>query len=333
MNGRMEHKLRNEREIMKILEELPECVTQYYFSRSSSKESKGCSEYIKKIRAFLKFLNDNTKEINVTKITEDDVARYLHSIEQTTDREGNIRETSFAYRKQIHSILNSFFNYLKKRKLISDNPMDCIERPTSKDVVKRIPLDSFDMTFLLECIDGGAGTKRSKNRQVNWKLRDKAILILLIMTGMREAALTEINVDDLDFINETITVIDKRHKTHVYKMNNTIKEALENWIKDREEKLSDVQTDALFISNQRKRIGEKTVAHIVKKYSLESLGIQISPHKLRAAFCTILYEQTGNIEFVRRAVGHSSIETTQRYIIDDDTAKDEASSIMDRLFG
>ena len=112
-----------------------------------------------------------------------------------------------------------------------------------------------------------------------------------------------------------------------------MRNALVDWIEDRKEKLSNHHTDALFISNQRKRIGINAVVSIVKKYSLEGLGYEITPHKLRAAFCTILYEKTGDIEFVRRAVGHSCIETTQRYIVDDDSAKDEAASIMGKIFG
>lgn len=333
MDGRLENKIKNEKKIERMLGELPECVSQYYYSRSSSKESKGSVEYIKKIRAFLSSINNDTKSIDVLKITEDDVSKYLHSIEQTTDNSGNIRETTFSYRKQVYSILNSFFEYLRKRKIIPENPMDCIERPMTKDVVKRKYLDAFDVNFILECIEDGAGSERSKNRQANWVLRDKAIIVLLAMTGMRETALTEINVDDIDFSKETIRVIDKRHKTHIYKMNETIQNALANWIEDRESKLSDQQTDALFISNQQKRISINAVVSIVKKYSLKGLGYEISPHKLRAAFCTILYEKTGDIEFVRRAVGHSCIETTQRYIVDDDSAKDEAASIMNKIFG
>lgn len=333
MDGRVEHKIRNEKLINSMLQELPECVSQYYYSRASSKESKGCAEYLKKIRTFLKFLNNETKFIDVTQITENDISKYMHSIEQTTDSLGNIKETSFSYRKQVYSILNSFFEYLRKRKIILENPMDYIERPTSKDMVKRINLDSFDIQFLLESIDGGAGSKRSKNRQENWKIRDKAIILLFTMTGMRKTALTEINIGDLDFYRKTIKIIDKRHKTHIYKMNDVIENALEDWIADRKNKMPNNQTDALFISNQRQRIGENTVSAIVKKYSLEALGYPISPHKLRAAFCTILYEKTGDIEFVRRAVGHSCIETTKRYIADDNTVKDEAAAIMEEIFG
>ena len=104
-----------------------------------------------------------------------------------------------------------------------ENPMNCVERPTSKDVVKRTNLDSFDIHFLLECIDGGAGSDFAKNKSAPWRMRDKAIITLLAMTGMRETALTEINVNDVDFIAGTVKVIDKRHKTHVYKMNKAIR--------------------------------------------------------------------------------------------------------------
>lgn len=337
MNGRMEHKIQNEKTIERLLKDLPKEVSQYYYSRSSARESKGSAEYVYKIRAFLKFLNDDAQVVDVTQITENDVSRYLHSIEQTTDNNGVVRETSFSYRKQIHSILNSFFEYLRKRRLIVYNPMDCIERPRNNDIVKRKSLDTFDIRFILESVEKGAGTKHMMHRQEAWMLRDKAIIVLLALTGMRRTALTEINLEDLDFYNETITAIDKRHKTHTYKMNGMMKDVLQNWIADREIKMADIanenKTTALFISNQRRRLVPSSIRKIVQKYSLEALGEEISPHKLRAAFCTVLYEQTRDIEFVRRAVGHNRVETTQRYILDNDSAKDEAASIMTKVFG
>lgn len=333
MNGRLEHKISNEKLIEKRLTDMPECVKDYYLSRTSSKESMGSLEYVRKIRRFLEFLSEDTKSVDVTKITETDISRYLHSIEQTVDNDGNPKETSFSYRKQVHSILNSFFEYLRKRRIITENPMDCVERPTSKDVVKRTNLDSFDIHFLLECIDGGAGSDFAKGKSAPWRIRDKAIITLLAMTGMRETALTEINVNDIDFIAGTVKVIDKRHKTHVYKMNRAIREALEDWISDREEKLAGQKVDALFISNQKKRVSVKCIVRIVEKYSLEGLGYSVSPHKLRAAFCTILYNDTRDVEFVRRAVGHTCIETTLRYIADDDSARQEAADRLERIFG
>ena len=335
MEGRLEHKLENERLIKRWLPEMPPLVTDYYLSRASSKESSGNVAYLTKLRLFLRYLNEDMKKVDVTNITEGDVSRFLHSIEQTTDNKGNAKETSFSYRKQMHTVLNSFFEYLRKKRVITENPMDCIERPASNDIVKRRRLDSWDMHFILECIDGGAGTDHAKNRSKPWRKRDKAILTLLIMTGMRETALTEINVDDVDFINNTIRVVDKRHKTHIYTINKVMREALENWIADREEKLAGADIDALFISKKQSphRLCAGSIENIVKKYSLEGLGYSVSPHKLRAAFCTIMYEETHDIEFVRRAVGHSSINTTLKYVVDDDTAKAEVAEYMEKMFG
>ena len=155
------------------------------------------------------------------------------------------------------------------------------------------------------------------------------------MTGMRETALTEINIDDVDFINNTIRVIDKRHKTHIYTINKVMREVLENWIADREEKLAGADIDALFISKKQypRRLCAGSIENIVKKYSLEGLGYSVSSHELRAAFCNIMYEETHDIEFVSRAVGHSSVDTTLKYVEIDDTPKVDAAEYMEKIFG
>ena len=153
-----------------------------------------------------------------------------------------------------------------------------------------------------------------------------------IGTGMRETALTEINVDDINWEAGTLTIIDKRHKPHEYILPERLQEELENWLLDREEILGSEKSNALFISSMRSRISPRAVTDIVGKYSEYAFGKRISPHKLRAAFCTILYERTGDIELVRDAVGHSNIATTQRYIVKDNAAKRRSSAIMNSVF-
>ena len=74
-----------------------------------------------------------------------------------------------------------------------------------------------------------------------------------------------------------------------------------------------------------------TVANVVRKYSKIGLGYEISPHKLRSGYCSILYNKTGDIEFVRRAVGHSRVDTTQRYIVTKGSEKEKAAEIMEGL--
>ena len=331
MTGRTENRIKTENSINSILDTLPSCVTNYYYSIASGLEPKACLEYIKKIRGFLSYINSNTREVKVDKIGQIDVAKYMHHIETKTDINGAEAETSFAYRKLVHSVLNSFFEYLANNHYVECNPMKQIRRPRGTNSVKRYHLTSESFQKILKQIDSGAGTARAANRQKNWHSRDYAIMVLLMCTGMRETALTEINVGDINWRDQTLTIIDKRYTTHVYHINTKMRDALKMWLFDRESILDNNQCEALFVSNQRKRISADSVSDIVKKYTKEALGCSLSPHKIRSAFCTILYDQTGDIEFVREAVGHRSAETTQRYIVKDGSTKTKSANIINDL--
>lgn len=325
MEGRLEHQIKTEKNIQNILSALPEYVTSYYNNISVSKEPKTCLEYIKKVRGFLSYKSVS----DITEISEEDVSQYLHYI-STKNVNGELQQTSFSYRKLVHSVLLSFFNYLYNSNIIYNNPMLSIQKPQKNDYINRKRISKDELNDILQIVNFGAGNYEQVCRQKNWRLRDKCILMLLICTGMRETALTEINLDDIDLENKKLIITDKRHKTICYYLNDEMLETVKEWIIDRSNKLGSIKEDSLFISNQKKRMSQTAVVDIVSKYSKEALGYKISPHKLRAAFCTTLYEQTGDIEFVRDAVGHSNIATTQRYIAkNDDVRKKSVGIIME----
>ena len=75
-------------------------------------------------------------------------------------------------------------------------------------------------------------------------------------------------------------------------------------------------------------MGGKTLTEIVQKYTGRALGKPLSPHKLRAGYCSILYNKTHDAEFVRRAVGHANVATTQRYIVTKGNERKKAAEIM-----
>lgn len=331
MKGRLEHKLKNDKLIENMLSTMPYYVVDYYYSRASAKESKGSSEYLKKIRNFLEYIDPDIKNIDISKVEERDIAMYLKKIETKYDVDGNQVETSYAYRKMIHSVLKSFFTYLNRKEIIEKNPMEFIQRPSATDKVVRKQLGLDDLKLLLTIFNQNNLCLEYRNTEDMWATRDKAILTLFIVTGMRRTALIEINIDDINFDAKEIIVIDKRRKTHIYKMNTMLANALLQWLSIREIILKDVKTDALFVSNQKTRLSEMQVSRIVQKYSEQALGYSLSPHKLRAAFCTILYQETGDIEFVRDAVGHANIATTQLYIVKQDNAKEKATSVFENL--
>ena len=75
---------------------------------------------------------------------------------------------------------------------------------------------------------------------------------------------------------------------------------------------------ALFLSTQKKRINQRSVQLLVKKYAAIAAPLKpkISPHKLRSTFATNLYSATGDIYLVADVLGHSSVDTTRKHYAD-----------------
>ena len=76
--------------------------------------------------------------------------------------------------------------------------------------------------------------------------------------------------------------------------------------------------DALFLSMQKRRMTQRAVQLLVKKYAAIAAPLKprISPHKLRSTFATNLYNATGDIDLVADVLGHSSVDTTRKHYAD-----------------
>ena len=218
--------------------------------------------------------------------------------------------------------LNNFFTYLKNSGECEKNYMDMISVPKRKDDhVERIRMTEDDFNKILQC-------QTSRNPFL-W-YRNNAMLLIFMTTGIRRSAMASINISDIDFDNDTLSVIDKGDKIHTYKLPQKAMAAVYKWLRIRKSHIKE-DTDALFISLQGNRINPMDIYSAIKKHTYDALGIELSPHKLRAGFITIMYEHTHDIEKVRRVVGHSNTTTTQKYIVTDDYEKEEAASIMDSI--
>lgn len=323
MKGRLENTLKIEKEIQVILEDMPECVSSFYYWYRNGTEASSCADFLRKIKAFLNFVNKSVENIKKT-----DVECYLKHKETKYNSKGELVETTLQYRKNIYTALNTFFEYCLDDGYLTENPCKGIKLPKRIEKPKRKPeLTSDDILNIIHRIEEGVGSHKACMRQAEYKERDKAIVLLFALTGMRLGALSEINVDDIDFKKNLITIIDKRHTTHEYQLNRILKKNILNWLEQRDKILNGESCEALFISNRRQRMSKKAIETMIGKFGLNKL----TPHCLRAAFCTILYNETHDIEFVRRAVGHSSVNTTMRYIITDN-AKEKTASIMNNLY-
>lgn len=334
MNGRVENDMKIYKSVEAKLINYPDyIISWYYYLKANQQSAMSCKDFINKIIRFLEFINPNINEVTLQNFNEDIITRYLIKIQNKSDGS----ETSISYRQCIWSCLNNFFKFLYKRKLIEYDYffLAGVERPKGDDLDKinrnRKLLTKDDFRNILNAIDNGVGSNKAKGYQRSFKNRDKAIFLIFMTTGMRKTALEEINVRDIDFEKNTLDIIDKGHKSFTYYLTDEVIDIINKWLVDRYYILGEENDGALFISKENKRMCGNSIAKLVDKYAYEALGYHISPHKLRSGFASILYEEKHDLEYVRRAIGHSNINTTQRYIVTNNGERKEAATIISSL--
>ena len=320
MNGRIQNEMRIERANEIKIANMPSYVRRWYINmKASRKTAATCRDYISKVERFLKSINPDISKVNPSDINEENVSNYFLSI-QTTKKNGELTYTSDSYQCTIWSCLDNFLNYLCRSGLIKYNYIKDITKPKNHDLDRinehRILLTSDDFKKIVKA------TEESK--------RDRAIILMFMNTGMRETALLSITLDEIDLDNSKLSIIDKGNKRHEYVINYELSKAIKEWLNERNNYLHD-DNNHLFLSSRGSVMHPNTVKKVVKKYTEIAIGQPLSPHKLRSGYCSILYEKTGDIEFVRRCVGHSNATTTQRYIVTKGTEKQKAADIMENL--
>ena len=327
MNGRLEKENKYNSLIDECLKNMPDFI-RGWLGELNAKGYTGATryEYLGRIKRFLNYINsENVQDIVASDITKDIINRYFVK-NQSIEQNGKIEEASYSYRNNIYISINSLCIYLFENGYLESKYN--LPKPKNNNVKKRNKsfLEIKDLHKILNAA--------KENENLFYRYRDMAVLAIFMNTGMRKSALQSINKEDIDFENKTLRVIDKGHKEHIYKLNDSTMEIIIDWINYYNMCFrNSLKNDALFVTQKNIRMSDDMITRIVMKYSEDALGIVIRPHQLRAAFCSILYDQTRDIEFVRRAVGHSRLETTQRYIITDESSeREKAADIMEQIF-
>lgn len=209
------------------------------------------------------------------------------------------------------STLRIFFNYLAtKAKIIDVNPAQNLETPKQdKRIPKYLSLD--DSKKLLNI----AASEDNRNSK-----RDFAITTLFLNCGMRLSELVGINLNDIDFSEEKMTVIGKGNKERTIYLNKACMNAIKDYIDVRPKqgiKLDNKNSkNALFLSERKERISNRTVQQIITN-ELRRAGLdtkKYSVHKLRHTAATLMY-QYGQVDIraLQELLGHESISTTEIY--------------------
>ncbi|MCQ2458292.1 MAG: tyrosine-type recombinase/integrase [Clostridia bacterium] len=227
--------------------------------------------------------------------------------------------------------VRSFFKYMYTHGYISQNVTEKLRMPKvpEKPVIY---LDKDEIARMIDAVNTGEGfSKRQQAYLEHTRIRDLAVIMLMLGTGIRESELVAMNVDDVDLEREAFIVTRKGGDQAVLYFKGSIREALSDWLDIRDTiEILPGHEDALFISTQRKRLSVRAVQELVKKYASVSVAFnkkKISPHKLRASYATNLYQNTGDIFKVSKSLGHKSVTTTKKYVSQAESSRELAENV------
>lgn len=324
MNGRLERELKAEAKMKRKLMDLPLVFTEFYYAlEAEGKSYMTLNNYINYVVDFMNYVTNgrhtNTFYVNV-KATN--INQYMASIRRR-EVNGEMVRTGDDIRALRWSALNAFFKFLKNNDYVNENIVERTNRPEIRTEHTVTYLEKDEIGDLLRNVRNTADRKRLS--------RDLCMISLFLATGLRESAVTQINIDDVDLKNNVITVIEKGDKKRKIQFGDNLKELLINCMNDRYTNFCRVDSDALFLSKNGTRMTTQAVRDLVKKYTKVIDGKHITPHKLRATAATSLAASGVSLQAVASVLGHKNIQTTKRYVAVLEKEKDEAVNVLDNL--
>ena len=202
------------------------------------------------------------------------------------------------------SALRSFYRFMLVRGYVKTNPMQKVRGPKNE---KRLPefVRENEMNTLLDKIVFKEDYEGSRNR---------LILLMFYSTGMRLAELVGLDLSSIDFYTSSIKVHGKRNKERIIPFGQELRDELKKFLCMRSQQMHDLNTPALLLGTNGKRISRYTVEKVVHDYLSQVTTLKkCSPHVLRHTFATAMLNNGAEIEVVRQLLGHKSIATTEIY--------------------
>ncbi len=317
---------RNKDVILKIRElrsELPSFCNEFFIGVESRTTPLTRLAYAYDLRIFFDYILSYVREFRsytldtfglaeLDKINQTHIESFLEylSFYRFNDKEYKNDERAKARKL---STLRSFFKYYFNKGKLTSNMASKVPTPKihDKEIVR---LEGAEVSSLLNTVENGQKlTDRQQAYHKKVGLRDLAIVTLLLGTGIRISECVGLDIDDLDFKNNSFTVTRKGGNRKILYFPEEVSDALRKYLEE-DRLLSDAETDALFLSMQKKRITVRAVENLVKKYSKLTTPLKkITPHKLRSTYGTNLYYRTNDIFVVAEALGHRDVNTTKKH--------------------
>lgn len=239
-------------------------------------------QYVRTCNNFFTFVGNKSYD----EITTIDVRTYLAYEKQ--------RGVSNRTLENTRSYITTFFSWLTEEEYIPKSPCTQIKPIKFSEDVK-IPYSDIDIDNL-RC---ACSTER-----------DRAMIELLLSSGLRVSELRALNISDIDFKTQTVTVHHgKGDKSRVTGMSNLAAEHLNNYLQTRKD-----TNPILFINRFGDRLESNGIRFILNNIGSVAKVDNVHPHRFRRTFATGLANRGMDVQEIKLLLGHSDLNTTLTYV-------------------
>lgn len=336
-----EQKIINTKKLRNVLKDFPDFALDFFTGIENTTSALTRLNYAYDLRTFFYWAINETNLFRGKQVFDLEVSdlekfhtthfeRYMSYLTSYTDENGTTITNGERGKARKIAAVRSFFKYYFKREMIKVDLASKVEMPKIHDK-PIIRLEEDEAYRFLDIVESGYGLSGNEvGFHKHTKIRDVAIMTLLLGTGLRVSECVGLNLDDIDFNINGLKITRKGGNQVILYFSDEVKIALFNWLEERASNPLLAEEPAVFTSLQNRRISTRAVEKLVKKYaSIVTPLKHITPHKLRSTYGTRLYHATQDIYVVADVLGHRDVNTTKKHYaaISDDIRRQASNAV------
>ena len=309
-----------------ILQEMPDFMYDYFVGIENNTSELTRLNYAYDLRTFFTFLMEETSlfkdkssvyELEVSdlnKVKSTHIERFLSYVSSYETKDGKTMRNAEQGKARKLASVRSLFKYCFRHNMIEADVASKVQTPKLHDKAI-VHLEVDEVAKFIDTAETGYGlTGHAQSYHEHTKIRDVAIVTLLLGTGMRISECVGLNIGDIDFAINGLKITRKGGSQTILYFSDEVKVALVDWLNERNRNPYLANEPALFVSLQNRRITPRAVQKLVKKYAEITTPLKkITPHKLRSTYGTTLNRETGDIYIVADVLGHKDVNTTKKH--------------------
>ena len=270
-----------------------------YLKEEKKSSGNTCEAYVRDLKAFAAFLQ--ARGIHAMELAAGaDVAAYMMELKNG----GKSKATT----SRKLSSLRTFYKYLMKKGIVSENPTEDIKAPR----IARKELDYLTVEEVERLLVSPDDSIKG--------LRDRAILEVLYATGIRVSEIIELKLKDANLRMGFLTLNGAHGRARIVPMGSMARRALDNYLLHSRpvlmrEGTPDDPESMLFVNYMGEAFSRQGFWKLLKQYGRQAgLSERLTPHILRTSFAVHMVQNGADLKSLQELMGHEDVMATQIYL-------------------